>query len=118
MPLRLPKSHDHFVRFSLSDRELAKSFFKKFLQGKILNHLDLDRLQNAKETYIGEKLNESIADLLYAIPFKQGDDVVHVQLEHKSSGSTRLNRDSHILPYQLRAREMLIFGNAFIADRA
>ena len=70
--LKIKKPHDYFVRHSLSDLVNAGMFLGKFIAQDILEQVHLDRLQNGKETYISEGLNESIADLLYIIPSRKG----------------------------------------------
>ena len=102
------KTHDHFVRWAMSDLELARAFFRRILGKNLQDAIDLDALSAAKETYVGADLDEMITDLLYVAPFRENDSYFSLLVEHKSEGMAR--REPQILPFQMRFQEMKIMA--------
>lgn len=74
--------HDQFVRSTLSDKTIAKSFLENYLPPEIVKTLDFSALEISQESFVDEDLQDHHTDLLY----KVGDGTfVYVLLEHKSS---------------------------------
>ncbi|MCC5814334.1 MAG: Rpn family recombination-promoting nuclease/putative transposase [Leptospira sp.] len=80
-----PNTHDPYVRSIFSGREESIEFFRGTLPTKILELLDIDKLEDTKESFISEEQKESRTDKLFKIPTKTGRDVYsYILFEHKS----------------------------------
>lgn len=67
--------HDLYVRSIFSGREESIEFFRVTLPKKILGILDIEKLEDTRETFISDQLKESRTDKLYKIPLKNGKEV-------------------------------------------
>ncbi|WP_426487133.1 Rpn family recombination-promoting nuclease/putative transposase [Leptospira interrogans] len=77
--------HDRLIRETLQDKEDAISFFKNSLPEKVIELLDLKRLELTQSSFISENLKEEQTDLLFQIPLKSGKKAnVYLLFEHKS----------------------------------
>ncbi|EMG09979.1 hypothetical protein LEP1GSC151_5837 [Leptospira interrogans serovar Grippotyphosa str. LT2186] len=77
--------HDRLIRETLQDKEDAISFFKNSLPEKVIELLDLNRLELTQSSFISENLKEEQTDLLFQIPLKSGKKAnVYLLFEHKS----------------------------------
>ncbi|WP_082270746.1 Rpn family recombination-promoting nuclease/putative transposase [Leptospira interrogans] len=73
------------MRETLQDKEDAISFFKNSLPEKVIELLDLNRLELTQSSFISENLKEEQTDLLFQIPLKSGKKAnVYLLFEHKS----------------------------------
>ena len=78
--------HDQFVRATLSDKVMAKSFLENYLPSEIVKKLNLSKLEVSQESFVDEDLQEHHTDLLYQVATKTGEKAfVYVLFEHKSS---------------------------------
>ena len=78
--------HDQFVRSTLSDKKLARSFLENYLPFEVVEKLDFSELEVSQESFVDEDLQEHHTDLLYKVSAKTGEKTfVYVLLEHKSS---------------------------------
>ncbi|UOG32267.1 Rpn family recombination-promoting nuclease/putative transposase [Leptospira noguchii] len=77
--------HDRLIRETLQNKEDAISFFKNSLPEKVIELLDLNRLELTQSSFISENLKEEQTDLLFQIPLKSGKKAnVYLLFEHKS----------------------------------
>jgi predicted transposase/invertase (TIGR01784 family) len=77
--------HDLYVRSIFSGREESIEFFRGTLPPKVLELLDIEKLEDTKESYISEEQKESRTDKLYKIPLKSGKEIyTYLLFEHKS----------------------------------
>ncbi len=77
--------HDRLIRETLQDKKDAISFFKNSLPEKVIELLDLKRLELTQSSFISENLKEEQTDLLFQIPLKSGKKAnVYLLFEHKS----------------------------------
>ncbi len=77
--------HDRLIRETLQNKEDAISFFKNSLPEKVIELLDLKRLELTQSSFISENLKEEQTDLLFQIPLKSGKKAnVYLLFEHKS----------------------------------
>ncbi|MDR0391449.1 MAG: Rpn family recombination-promoting nuclease/putative transposase [Planctomycetaceae bacterium] len=89
--------HDEFVRAVFAKRELVTEFLK-FYVGKteegrrLLKLLDLRRIKLAPTQFFGQEGLQSIADLIFTIPLKNGQGTTGVVFifEHKSQQTRSL----------------------------
>ena len=108
MPNNVSKPHDRFVRHMMSDLELAGEFFRLFLEPPVLDALDLDRLDHAKESYVDDDMSELVTDLLFTAPFQGAESFLSLLIEHKAEGS--VSGSAQTLPFQLHAQEVAIMA--------
>jgi hypothetical protein len=77
--------HDNFFRGSFKLTGIARRHLNDALPKDILEHLDLDKLILAPESYIDEQLSESISDVVYECSTKQNNKMrICFLYEHKS----------------------------------
>jgi len=78
--------HDNFIRTIMSDKNIAKDYFKSYLPLFVKNRLDFDTLEQSPDTYISKELQKTMSDIVYTCLLKGTGDPVKVSLliEHKS----------------------------------
>lgn len=80
------KPHDAYFKAVFSFKEVAQQFIQYALPSQILNELNLDSLETASDSFVDEKLKESLSDLVYTCRRKTiGEVRICVLFEHKSS---------------------------------
>ncbi|MEM6262543.1 MAG: Rpn family recombination-promoting nuclease/putative transposase [Bacteroidota bacterium] len=86
MPPELPSNpHDTYIREQLSDPELARTFFSKFLNETLVAVLDLETLTLMRDSYVDEELQVSFSDLVYRCGTRESKEVeICLLIEHKS----------------------------------
>jgi predicted transposase/invertase (TIGR01784 family) len=96
--------HDQFVRSTLSDKAMAKSFLENYLPFEIVETLDLTTVNVTQQSFVDQDLQDHHTDLLYQVAAKTGENVlVYVLLEHKSFPEKRVA--FQLLRYILRIWE-------------
>jgi len=107
-------SHDDFIRSILSNKELAKEYFKSYLPAFVSSRLDFSRLQQLPDTYLSDELRKSISDIVYSCKLKgrQGHIIISLLIEHKSypDKNTPIQMGSYIFSAyqkQIRNKESL-----------
>ncbi len=80
-----PNPHDRFFRATFARREVAADFARHYLPPSVVEHLNLETLQAAKDSFVDEELREHFTDILYETRLKD-DTLAYVYLlfEHKS----------------------------------
>jgi len=77
--------HDKLFRKVWSDNAIAADFLQNYLPAKVRNHINLNTLHIAKDTFIEKELKEFYSDLLYTVNFQTGPPgYVYILFEHKS----------------------------------
>ena len=59
------KSHDEFVKNSLSDKTIAQDLMRHVLPDSLLKNLDLSSLELDKNSYITPELKKYFSDLVW-----------------------------------------------------
>ncbi len=78
--------HDRFFKELLSQRANARDFLRYYLPHEIVAEFDLRKIELVSDEFVDEELNQHLADLLYRVKLKRGEDAfVFVLFEHKSS---------------------------------
>ena len=54
--------HDKFTKQVLSDKKTAKEFFQLSLPKSILAQVDLDTIEQVKESYVDNELGQGVID--------------------------------------------------------
>ncbi|MEM6966767.1 MAG: Rpn family recombination-promoting nuclease/putative transposase [Bacteroidota bacterium] len=83
------KPHDRFIRKVLSNRKVVKQYIQQFVPKQIVERLDFRTLKSSPNSFVDEKLEEHISDIVYHCDWKkQGTKSRRVRisflLEHKS----------------------------------
>lgn len=79
--------HDNFFKTSMSNLQIARSFFEQHLPAVIKKHLDLNTLELQPGTFIDKALQNSESDVLYKVKFRDSFEwaYLYVLAEHQSS---------------------------------
>ena len=78
--------HDNFIRTIMSDKNIAKDYFKSYLPSHVKDRLDFDTLEQSPDTYISKDLQKTMSDIVYTCLKKETGEAIKVSLliEHKS----------------------------------
>jgi len=77
--------HNNYVLDIFSRKEESIEFFRVTLPKEVRDLLDLDGLEDTRESYMDEEHKESRTDKLYKIPMKSGGEAYcYLLFEHKS----------------------------------
>lgn len=78
--------HDNFFKELLSLPQNARDFLRYYLPPAIVAEFDLRQLELVKDAFVDAELQKHLADLLYRVKLKRGDEAfVFVLFEHKSA---------------------------------
>jgi len=79
--------HDKFFKTSMSNLQVARSFFEEHLPVSIKEYLDFDTLELEPGSYIDRTLQFSESDVLYKVKFRDKHEwaYLYVLAEHQSS---------------------------------
>lgn len=100
----ITKIHDLVFRQSLSHKIVARDLLENHLDEKILDIIDLETLQLCNTSFIDEKIQESISDIVYTTTLKDGNPgYVSFLFEHQSTPSRIM--PLRFLRYQLDIME-------------
>ena len=77
--------HDKFTKQVLSDKKTAKEFFQLSLPKSILAQVDLDTIEQVKESYVDNELGQGVIDLIYKVKFGMDDGYLIALLEQQST---------------------------------
>lgn len=96
--------HDQFFKATFSEKEIASTYFRKFLPPEIVRHLDIDNLILTSDSFITENLKDFYADLVYTCPYgKKSTVYLTLLFEHKSKQP--LHPHIQLLRYMLECWE-------------
>jgi predicted transposase/invertase (TIGR01784 family) len=76
--------HDKLFKETLSDIEVVRDFLKNYFPNKIIEKIDLTRIQIVKDSFIEEDLQETFSDILYKTAIQEKDAYIYILFEHKS----------------------------------
>ena len=89
MPKKINKIHDKFFKKILTDIDVAKDFFRSFLDKKVLDLINIDSIQHEDVTFINSELSEAFADVVFRFDLvsqlKGRSIYISILLEHKSN---------------------------------
>ena len=108
MEINIHKPHDHFVRYCMGHLDLARAFFRFFLNGEVSETIDLGGLATTGENYVNKELKEIMTDMVYTAPYLQNQAAICLLVEHKS-------RDSGDIPavFQMRNQEVFVMDRFY-----
>ncbi len=80
-----PNPHDTFIKRIFANTEDAIAFFKGTLPSDIQSILDLERLEQTRESFLPKNQSSTQTDILWKIPTKSGKEIyTYLLFEHKS----------------------------------
>ena len=92
--------HDKLFRETWSNRDAARDFLRNALPQAVLETLELDTLDIAKDSFIDTDLQDYFSDILYAVNMQGQPGYVYVLFEHKSYSDCLIHLQ--LLEYMLR----------------
>ena len=79
---------DRSVRWLLEDKENVRGLIE-ILAIDLVDFLDFSRLERQRTTFLSNKLQEQVSDLIFSVPFKSGSEteelLIYVLIEHQSA---------------------------------
>ena len=81
---RITNPHDKYFKESFSRKETVQSFIKEYLPEKLLEQIDLNKLEILKDTFIDKELSEHFSDILYKTSISGKHSYIYLLFEHKS----------------------------------
>ena len=85
MPINKHKTHDEFFKVTFSQKQIAKSYIRRFLDPAILKKLELSRLKLDTNSYVTPLLKQYFSDIVYTCPYGEQTLKITFLFEHKSS---------------------------------
>jgi predicted transposase/invertase (TIGR01784 family) len=83
------KPHDKFFRASMQNAPIAQAFFEHYLPAPVRNALDFQSFELQNSTYIDDKLQETISDLVFTCRYREElgktEAKVSLLIEHQST---------------------------------
>jgi predicted transposase YdaD len=80
-----PNPHDTFIKRIFANKEDAVAFFRATLPPEVQAILDLEQLEQTKESFLPKNQNLTQTDILWKIPTKSGTSIyTYLLFEHKS----------------------------------
>jgi predicted transposase/invertase (TIGR01784 family) len=82
---RLPSPQHSYIKRIFASNEDAIAFFQGTLPEEVLAIIDLEKLEQTKESFLPKNQNVTQTDILWKIPTKSGNDIfTYLLFEHKS----------------------------------
>jgi predicted transposase/invertase (TIGR01784 family) len=102
--IKVANPHDKFFRETWSDRETAIDFIRNYLPGNILSHINTDRLEICKDSFIDDEFRDYFSDLLYRVDIWDKKGYLYFLFEHKSFSDKLASLQ--IIDYMIRIWEL------------
>ncbi len=77
--------HDEAFKLAFRKLLLAISFFRNYLPGKIVKHIDFKKLEITNQSFVDEKLREKHSDIVYKTISKGRPCFLYIIFEHQST---------------------------------
>lgn len=77
--------HDALFRDFFNEKEVAYSFIKEYIPGKITREINLDSLKIAKDSFIDKEMDRYFTDILYEVEYRDKPLFIYFLFEHKSA---------------------------------
>lgn len=77
--------HDKYFKDLMGQKEQAKSFIKEYLPKEIVELMDLESLDQVKDSFVSKELSEVYSDLIYKVQIKNEPAYIYTLFDHKSS---------------------------------
>jgi len=100
---KVTNPHDSFFRETFGRKEIAAGFLKEYLPDQLVQKIDLESLNIAKDSFIEKELQHHFSDLLYSVSYGKGQLYLYFLFEHKSSPDPWVALQ--LLRYQVRIWE-------------
>jgi len=86
--------HDRYLRGVMVDPKIAQDFLKNNLPFAIQSLVDLDTIELQKDSFINDRLQQQVADLLYTATIQGKPGYIYLLLEHAS-------KPDRLLPFRM-----------------
>ena len=84
-PNQILHPHDRFFRSIMTHPHASREFFDLYLPDPVKKCIDLSSLKLQSESFIDDKLNLQIADVLHTVNFNGKPGYIYLLIEHASS---------------------------------
>jgi len=91
---KIRPEHDELFRSSMEHPKVSKEFLDAYLPQDVKERVDLDSIKVEKESFVEDKLKNSICDVLFSVKSIDGDAYIYVLVEHQS-------KPHHFMPLRL-----------------
>ena len=82
--------HDRYTRSMMTNPNVSQEFFKKYLPIHLQEMVDFSTIKLEKESFVDDKLNLQIADLLFSTTFNGKPGFLYILFEHASTSTPLL----------------------------
>ena len=82
--------HDKYFKEVMGNVETAKSFLENYLPTKVVESIDLKKLEPEKDSFIEKELQDIYSDLLFKTKINDNDGYLYFLFEHKSYVEKRI----------------------------
>ena len=76
--------HDRYFRSAFAIRQLMQEYLEEFMPREIAENLQLDQLEQQKDSYLDKNLEQYFSDVVYTVPYGSSQLKITLLLEHKS----------------------------------
>ena len=76
--------HDKFFRSVMSDKRVARDFFKSHLPQDIAQVIDFDNMELQNRTYLNDIRKETVVDVLFKTKIANKEAFIYLLVEHQS----------------------------------
>jgi len=83
--VRIHNPHDAAFKSAFQKKEIAESFFKKFLPEAFNRHIEYESLKIENKSYVDENFKEKHSDIVYRAKIKGKTGFLYILFEHQSS---------------------------------
>ena len=90
MKRTIPTPHDHFVKASLKDINIAKAFLQTHLPVDLQKRIDFDSLRPTDKEFILPELKRIQSDVIFECLIDKMDSYIHFLIEHMSTAESML----------------------------
>ena len=78
------KPHDRFSKSAFSERQVVREYLTQFLPPGLVQKMDIDTLEQQKDSYLDQQLREHFSDVVYTCAYGKSKVNLTFLLEHKS----------------------------------
>src|SRR5688572_1474284 len=91
MSIEIHQPHDSFVKYILSDIEIARELIKVHMPADIVKRADWESLQLTNRSLVTEELKQYHSDVVYKCTVDNEQAYVYVLVEHQSTPDALLS---------------------------
>ena len=116
---RIKYHHDKFFKTMFSRKDFACGFIQNYFPSEVVQHLDLNRMEISKDSFIDSDLEEHFSDILYQVVLREEEKdkkkrgkkdkktaYVYLLFDHKSYSDSLVS--FQLLKYTIKIWDMLL----------